>query len=246
MLRHPDRFRGWHLRSARHSLVRLTGVDRVICISHFTADEAMALLHLSASRLVVVHIGCDFKADTLPPETTPPGPPLPDEFFLFVGSLEPGKNLVLLRTAYQQAREQGHHLPDLVVAGARFAGLASEGEAPRNWHYLGRIPDSALVHLYRRALALVFPSKYEGFGLPVAEAMTLGCPVICSRVASLPEVAGDAALYADATPEAYLTAMRRLLKDGPLRASLQALGRRQASRFSWQRCARETLEVYQA
>ncbi len=246
MLRHPERFRSWHLRSARRSLTRLAGADRIICISQFTADEAMDLLHLPACRLTVVHIGCDFKADTLPPETTPPGALLPDEFFLFVGSLEPGKNLALLRAAYQLARAQGHPLPDLVVVGARFAGLASEGEAPANWHYLGRIPDSALVHLYRRALALVFPSKYEGFGLPVAEAMTLDCPVICSRVASLPEVAGDAALYADATPEAYLAAMRDLLKDGALRGQLQELGRRQASKFSWQRCARETLAAYQA
>ena len=246
MLRHPERFRAWHLRSARRSLRRLAGVDRVICISQFTADEAMSLLNLPARQLVVVHNGCDFQAGALPAETVPPGSPLPDEFFLFVGSLEPGKNLSLLRAAYQLAREQGHALPGLVVVGVRFEGLATEGDAPRDWHYLGRIPDSALVHLYRRSLALLFPSKYEGFGLPVAEAMTLGCPVICSRVASIPEVAGEAALYADATPEAYLAAMRQLLGDASLRPDLRELGQRQAARFSWSRCARETLEVYQA
>jgi alpha-1,3-rhamnosyl/mannosyltransferase len=98
--------------------------------------------------------------------------------------------------------------------------------------------------LYRRARALLFPSKYEGFGLPVAEAMALGCPVICSPVASLPEVGGPAAHYAELTPESYLTAMLRLTRDTRWREELIERGRVQAREFSWRRCAAQTLEAY--
>jgi glycosyltransferase involved in cell wall biosynthesis len=103
-----------------------------------------------------------------------------------------------------------------------------------------------LVALYRRALALALPTKYEGFGLPVVEAMGLGCPVICSRVASLPEVAGDAAHYAEMTPASYLDAMRRLARESGYRTELIERGRVQVRRFSWRRCAEETVAVYRA
>jgi len=129
--------------------------------------------------------------------------------------------------------------------GARWAGVPGEGTPPPDWHYLGRLPDEALVYLYRRARALVFPSIYEGFGLPVAEAMSLGCPVICSRVASLPEVGGEAVVYASLVADAYLAAMERVILEPGLRECLTAAGLLQARRFTWERCASETRAVYQ-
>ena len=95
-----------------------------------------------------------------------------------------------------------------------------------------------------RARALVFPSKYKGFGLPVVEAMALGCPVICSPVASLPEVGGDAALFTELTVPGYLKSMQAIQRDNNLRSELVAKGLLQARRFSWKRCAQETIEVY--
>jgi alpha-1,3-rhamnosyl/mannosyltransferase len=244
LLRHPERYRRWQRQTAGRRLARLARVDRILCISRFTADEAMALLGLPASKLEVTYLGCDFPGDPGSVSGQIPDFPVPNDFFLFVGSLEPGKNLALLREVYLRAEAQGAVLPPLLIVGVRWAGVGTEGPPPREWHYLGRLPDAALVYLYRRALALVFPSKYEGFGLPVLEAMTLGCPVICSPVASLPEVGGQAVLYCDLTAEAYGAGLRRVAADDALRQELSAKGRQQATLFSWDRCAAETLGVY--
>lgn len=244
VLHQRRRFRLWHRYSWKRRLRFLPRADRIICISRSTADECMQQLELPAHKLRVVYNGCDFHPDESSPVETPPPVPPPSEFFLFVGSLEPGKNLGLLRQAYEIAASQGRSLPPLVIVGARWEGVAREGKPPADWHYLGRIPDENLVYLYRRALALVFPSAYEGFGLPVAEAMALGCPVICSRVTSLPEVGGNAACYVELTPPAYLDAMRRLEQNPDTREEQARLGLEQARRFSWQRCAIETREVY--
>lgn len=243
LIRAPQRFRLWQRCSGRRRLHKLCRADRVICISRFTADEAMTCLGLPASKLEVVHNGCDFHPSEPPPAESKPDFKVPPEFFLFVGSLEPGKNLALLREAWRLSARD-HPLPPLLIAGARWEGVAGEGTAPQNWHYLGRQPDDVLVHLYRRALGLVFPSKYEGFGLPVVEAMALGTPVICSPIASLQEVGGDGALFADPDPAAYLKALRRLLDEPALRTERIEAGRKQAAHFSWDRCARQTVEVY--
>jgi glycosyltransferase involved in cell wall biosynthesis len=244
ILRHPERFRPWHRWSSRRRLDRFRAANRVICISQFTADEAMQLLGLPARQLVVVCLGSDFLDD----EATSPEPPWPaewpSEFFLFVGSLEPGKNLALLRETYRLAQDRRWALPPLMIVGARWAGVGTEGPPPAGWHYLGHQPDRILVSLYRRALALVFPSKYEGFGLPVVEAMRLGCPVICSPVASLPEVGGGAAVFAEMTPEAYLAALRRVCAEPAWRMDLVERGKVKAGQFLWRTCAQETAEVY--
>ena len=239
-LRHPERFRRWQRASGGRLLNRLHRADRVICISRFTADEAMELLDLPAAKIEVVHNGFD----ALPETGEAPAFEVPGEFFLFVGSLEPGKNLSLLRETYLMAESEGRPLPPLMIVGARWEGVARESAAPKDWHYLGRQSDGVLVHLYRRALALAFPSKYEGFGLPVLEAMAAGCPVVCSPVASLPEVAGDAAAFADLTPADYLRVLRRVAGDSIYRDELIECGTARTAAFSWRKCAAETADVY--
>jgi glycosyltransferase involved in cell wall biosynthesis len=246
MVRDPSRFRPWHLRSAQRSLRKLRAMDRVICISRFTAHEAMELLGLPAAQLEVIHNGCDFHPDEPAPTSERPDFPVPPEFFLFVGSLEPGKNLALLREVYQLSQQERLPLPPLLVVGAEVSGFDQPAPGDESLRYLGRLSDAVLVHLYQHALALVFPSKYEGFGLPIAEAMALGCPVICSPVASLPEVGGDAACYATPDPHAYLVAMRRMTSDGTFRVDLVQQGYEQARQFSWRRCAERVLQVYRS
>src|SRR5205823_6706332 len=117
---------------------------------------------------------------------------------------EPGKNLALLKETYLLAAAKGIDLPPLLIIGARWEGVAREGRPPKNWHYLGHQSDEVLAWFYDHALALLFPSKYEGFGFPVLEAMSRGCPVVCSKVASIPEVGGDAAWYAGMDATSYL------------------------------------------
>ncbi len=241
-LRHPERFRRWQLWNGRRRLRRAGEGELVTCISRFSADEAIALLGLSPRKVEVVYCGSEY-VDRAPEERAPEWV-VPGEFFLFVGSLEPGKNLALLREVYELAARRGEELPPLLVVGARWVGTPGEGAPPGSWQYLGRQPDEVLVYLYRRARALLFPSKYEGFGLPVVEAMALGCPVVCGRVASLPEVGGEAVLYAPLEPEAYGAAVRRVWREESCRQDLVARGRVQSQRFSLRRCAEATVAAY--
>ena len=234
LLRHPERFRRWHLRSGVRNLRRAKDADRIICISRFTADEAMAVLGLPASKLEVVHLGVTLAAQEEPLSALPP------EFCLFVGSLEPGKNLAFLNALW---REHGAKLPPLVIVGARWSGVAGEGAPPANWIYLGYQSDGALLALYRRAKALLFPSTYEGFGLPVLEAMAAGCPVICAPLTSLPEVAGGAACLAELDTGRWSQAIREVGHD-PENWRQRGLAR--AREFSWEKCARETVAIYRS
>jgi len=245
---HPERFRKWQIKSWNRRLGALAKADKILSISQFTADEAMKLLGLPASRFEIVHNGNDFHPEEPRPAERAPDAEfaIPSEFFLFIGSLEPGKNLALLKRAYQQAESEGKLLPPLVIVGARWQGVPGEGPPPKGWIYMGRQDDQILVWLYRRALALAFPSIYEGFGLPVIEANALDCPVICSPVSSLPEIAGNAALFTEMTHEAYLGSMRQIAASPDVRQSLIDAGRKNCQRFSWTRCAQQTVAVYHA
>lgn len=242
IVRHPERYRLWQRKTGLSRLRKICEAQHIITVSKFTADEAMEIMGVSAECLHPIHHGCDFQPDS--EEAAPQGFSVPSDFFLFVGSLEPGKNLSLLRQVYALAERSGISLPPLVVVGARWEGVEHEGEWPAGWIGAGRIPDTELVFLYRRASALLFPSKYEGFGLPLIEAMTLGCPVVCSPVASIPEIVEDAAMQISLTPEAYLSNANDLLKKPALRSDLIARGHERAKAFSWEKCARETIEVY--
>ncbi|NBV20567.1 MAG: glycosyltransferase family 1 protein [Proteobacteria bacterium] len=244
MVRHPERFRRWQRHSALRQLRQLHAADHILTISQFSADEAMALLGLPASRLTPVLLGWDGVEEGTGP--APVTAPVPGEFFLFVGSLEPGKNLALLRVVWNNAAAAGQPLPPLLIAGTRWAGVPDEGPPPADWHFLGHVPDAELAQLYRQALALVFPSKYEGFGLPVLEAMGRGCPVICSRVASLPEVGGEAAWWCDLDAPSYLAALRECARNGTTREAFVRAGPAQARKFSWTTCATETVKVYRS
>ena len=242
VVRHPERFRRWHRHAAGRRLRHLSQAWRVLCVSRFTADEAMQLLEIPASRLEVVHEGCDW-VEASPAEAPYPGL-IAEDYFLFVGSLEPGKNLRLLRYAYQRAEEAGVPLPPLVVVGVRWEGVGHEGDAPGDWQYCGYVSDEQLVFLMRRARALLYPSRYEGFGLPLLEAMAVGCPVLCGPVASLPEVGGDAVLYAALEPKSFLEGMLRLVREEDLRMHLRSRGAERVRQFTWSECARRTTDLY--
>jgi alpha-1,3-rhamnosyl/mannosyltransferase len=172
-------------------------------------------------------------------------------FILAVGTLFPHKNYPRLLEAYSLL--PGAVQFPLVCAGLkgnqfnRLQDLRRELRIPEEKvTFLGFVNDSVLRTLYRHARLFVMPSFFEGFGLPVLEAMSSGCPVCCSRAASLPEVAGDAAAYFDPFDvKGIATAVIRVLTEEQLRLSLISKGFEQACRFSWLRAARETLAVYQ-
>lgn len=173
-------------------------------------------------------------------------------YSLFVGTIEPRKNIETLLDAYSRLPLEVRKRWPLVLTG--YHGWRSESihqrleDAKREgWaYYLGFVPSEDLPLLFAGARLFTFPSLYEGFGLPVLEAMSSGVPVVCSNSSSLPEVAGEAALMCDAKDTETLTELiQRGLEDEMWRASAVEQGLLHAARFSWERCAMETLEVYQ-
>lgn len=174
---------------------------------------------------------------------------LPEKFFLAVGTLEPRKNYPNLITAFHQLSEK---FPDihLIIVGQKGWDYEEIYERIRELHLgkrvhmLGYLSNKSLVKLYNLAKALVFPSFYEGFGMPPLEAMQSGCPVICSNTSSLPEVVGESALLIN--PESHFEiagAMIRLLEDENLGRTLRQKGLNQAKKFSWQISAEKLLEI---
>ena len=173
-----------------------------------------------------------------PVETAPAAAPAPP-YFLFVGTLEPRKNLDMLLEAWREVRR--HHAVDLVLAGRRRAD-APEIRPEPGLRLSGEVADAELPALYSGALGLVYPSLYEGFGLPVLEAMQCGAPVIASR--AVEEAAGDAAIYA-ATPRELAGAMADLASRPELAAAARQLSLARAREFSWEQTARMTRQVYE-
>jgi len=165
---------------------------------------------------------------------------LPEKYFLFVGSGDPRKNVNIIPEALDRA---GLEAP-LVVAG--WSGWAGKNV----WEkvlFLGYVGDDELAFLYSGAIALIFPSRYEGFGLPILEAMACGCPVVTTREASMPEVAGDAALYMRDPDDAEgLAAMLKELSANPVsRRQWAEKGLAQARRFSWRNTAETTFKAFE-
>lgn len=165
---------------------------------------------------------------------------LPERYALYLGSDKPHKNLDLLLRAWSEP------LPwPLVVAGVRTGHLPSGGQSREQVIYLGQVAEEQLPPLYSGARLFVFPSLYEGFGLPVLEAMACGTPVLCADRASLPEVGGAAAVYCDPTDPASLRGLVRSLAAAPERlAAMSEAGLRRAATFTWQRSAALTLDLY--
>lgn len=241
-------------RAVRRSVRQATAV---IAVSHATRDDLLSRLKADPSRVFVtpeavpesfVTAVRDWRAAGSPPA---PQAPAQGRYFLYVGRLERGKNVLGVLQAYQQARAQGLADCELVVAGrAEWASdydteLAPYADAP-GVRFVGFVPQADLPALYAGAVAFVWPSFYEGFGLPLLEAMHSGTPVITSNVSSLPEVAGDAAIKIDPHSTRELAdAMLRLAGDESLRADLIARGRRRCGEFSWSAAARQTLAVYE-
>ncbi len=177
---------------------------------------------------------------------------LPEHFILAVGTIEPRKNLVRLLEAYRSLLDRGSDV-GLVIAGR--TGWRSEGFFERlaalrlaeRVTLLGPFPDAELPALYSAADVLAFPSLYEGFGLPVLEAMACGTPVVASNTSAIPEVAGEASILVPPQDVAALAAaLERVLADATLRADLRVRGLAQAARFTWQRSAEATLALYRS
>jgi len=239
---YPDSFPyGEVVRENLHKVARTS--DHLLCDSENTRKDAMRILELDPTKSDVVHLGVNM------PEASTGSSPIDGAFLLYVGQRQGYKNFGFLTKTLAD-----HRLLDsqnlVVFGGGRFTDaeqdeLDSLGIQDRIIHMSG--DDALLSRCYTHALALIYPSLYEGFGLPVLEAMAHGCPVLCSNVSSLPEVGGDAAsFFSPEGPIGLADAVHKLVSDPTLRQVMRAKGLEHVQRFSWAKCADETMRVYRS
>jgi glycosyltransferase involved in cell wall biosynthesis len=231
----------------------------ILTVSEFSRQDIIKTYRLPPGKITVTHNGCEAQFTPQPAAereaaTIKQKFGIARDYLLAVGSLQPRKNLVRLLCAYAQLREQQ---PDfqlqLVIVGRQLWLYQEILREIRQQNFVadvivtGYASDADLPALYRSAVALLYPSLFEGFGLPPLEAMACGTPVITSNSSSLPEVVGDAALLVNPYDESELAqAMWRITNDAALRSQLSQAGLQQAKRFTWAAAAEKTWAVYQA
>jgi len=224
--------------------------QRVVTDARATARDLADDMHIPAAKIRVVAPG----PPSLPDEKDRPGAPdtldLPKDYFLFVGTLDPRKNFSGLFAAFAELNPDENNLHLVIVGGAgwkndHFHSMLKGHPAATHLHFTGYVPRRQLRKIYQDALALVFPSLYEGFGFPILEAMAAGTPVITSDRSSLPEVAGEGAILVDPHDTAALTrAMEQVRTSPQLRRELIDRGHRQLRIFTWEKAARHMQTMF--
>jgi len=228
--------------------------SHILTVSGFSAGEIEAAYRIPRERITVAPLGVDegFRAGAEEPSgELPAGVTAP--YLLHVGDLHDRRNLPMLVEAVLALRARGGALSALSLVlvgtdrgvGGRLRARAAQAGAADALVLLGSVTERRLRALYGQAAAFVYPSRYEGFGLPLIEAMACGTPVIAARAASIPEVMGDAGLLLDPEAgDAWTQAIGDVLQDEGRRARMRDAGRRQVAQFTWARTARATLDVY--
>ena len=232
----------------------IRNANRIIAVSEHTKNDLLKFSDIQDEIVTVVYPGIDPTFRPFERVTSAKyfinKRQLPKRFILFVGTIEPRKGLDTLVTSFNKIASQTSY--DMVICGKK--GWYVEALEKQIYHlgldqrihFTGYIPDNELPLLYNLATLFVFPSRYEGFGLPPLEAMACGLPVICSNAASLPEVVGDASvLIQPDDPEMLAQTIMTLLEDKTLQNSLRSKGFRRASQFTWVKSARQILEIYE-
>ena len=232
----------------REKATAVARADHVICISEQTRRDLIDILGIPAEMTSVVHLGFALTSGN-GPRLAEERPPLEHPYVLFVGSRGGYKNFSQLLLAYAASPAVHEHVRLMCFGGGAFrpeelAAIAKTGLDPSRVLQMAG-GDDVLANCYRHARAFIYPSRYEGFGIPPLEAMSLDCPVACSNVSSIPEVVGDAAeMFDPDSVDSMARAVERVVNDDDRRRSLIALGRERLKKFSWAACAKETLNVY--
>jgi glycosyltransferase involved in cell wall biosynthesis len=247
--------RAAHLYARTFMSMAATRARRILTVSEASKDDILHYLKVPPSKIEVIHNALDERLAAAPtPEDIARVRDrfmLNAPFVLYAGNIKPHKNVDRLIEAFAILRARGGQDIKLLIIGDEISKypnlrrLVHRFQLHQHVRFLGFVPDATLAALYRLATVFVFPSLYEGFGLPPLEAMASGTPVITSNVSSLPEVVGDAALLIDPmNASAIADAMARVLSDEPLRAELVRRGLERVKAFSWERSVRRTREVY--
>jgi glycosyltransferase involved in cell wall biosynthesis len=229
--------------------------DRILTVSEASKRDILRFFDVPADKITVIYNGIDERFLKPPDDEevrrTCERYQLESEFVLYAGNVKPHKNLERLIDAFHLVRQRGLDHLQLVIIGDEISRYAELRRAVHRYNlhkhvrFLGHLAEESLMALYRRASAFVFPSLYEGFGLPPLEAMASGAPVVTSNVSSLPEVVGDAAVLVDPRDAASIAdGIYRVLDDSGLRADLRARGFVRAAEFSWERAVRQIRDIY--
>jgi len=218
----------------------LKRADGLIAVSENTRQDAIRLLGIKPERIRTIHSGVPEQYfDAKPSARSKP-------YVLFVGTVEPRKNLDTLLDAWRAAKPDVRENFDLVIAGPQgWNSTATMARIRQETAYLGYIPEADMPGLVAGASLFVYPSLYEGFGFPVVQAMAANVAVLSSRTSCLPEIAGDGAAYIDPRSVSQMSAqLVRLLESPEERSRLAQLGRARAESYRWERCARESLTFF--
>jgi glycosyltransferase involved in cell wall biosynthesis len=228
---------------------------RVLTVSEASKRDILHFFDIPPEKIVVVHNAIDERFGVAPSEEATAQVreryQLDHRFVLYVGNIKPHKNLVRVVEAFDRLRKRGFDDLTLLIIGDEISKLPALRRAVhshklhKHVRFLGYLPDETLAILYRLAAVFVFPSLYEGFGLPPLEAMACGAPVVTSNVSSLPEVTGDAAVLVDPYDvESIADGIARVLSDPALREDMRVKGMARAREFSWERSVARTREIY--
>lgn len=227
---------------------------RIFTISEASKNDIIDEYHVRPDNIVVTYPGIKNDTSTMKQVTThgvlKEKYGITSSYILFVGTLQPRKNITRLIEAYAKLRSEIKDAPELIIVGKKGWQYEAILEAPEKYgitsyvRFLDFVPDEDLGALYQQAACFILPSLYEGFGLPILEAMKNNCPVITSNVSSMPEVGGDAAVYVDPNNVIDITTqLKRVLEDTTLRKEMIEKGQQQVKKFSWEKTAKETLQV---
>lgn len=243
----PETHPPWNIKGSRRFAESvLRRADGLIAISESTRADAIRILNLPEEKIEVIYPGIPeayFRVTSGEATAAAERYGLSRPYILFVGTVEPRKNLDALLDAWQLLAPSLRDEFEMVVAGpAGWAPPETVARLRSRARYLGYVPEADLPAITAGAAVFVYPSLYEGFGFPVAQAMAAGVPVVTSNVSSLPEVTAGAALLVDPrSPAEIRTALERLLSDPELRRRLASAGATAARRFTWEECARRSL-----
>ena len=235
--------------------IAVRGLDAIITVSEHSKQDILRALPVEADKVIIIPEAASAKYRRLHPGQVQPvlvraGIDFP--YILYVGSIEPRKNLLRMLEAYAEVRKRSQKW-NLVIVGARNFWKSSPVkqtierlDLKSYVHFTGYVAEDELPALYNGASLFVFPSLYEGFGLPVLEAMACGTPVVASKCSSLPEVTGNAALLVDPFKvDEIASAITKMLTDSDLWTEYQWKGLMRATAFSWENTARQTVKVYE-
>jgi glycosyltransferase involved in cell wall biosynthesis len=229
--------------------------DRILTVSEASKRDILHFFHVPAAKVEVIYNAIDDRFDREPDaadvERVRQRYQLTDPFLLYAGNIKPHKNVDRVIEAFARLKKRGHEALKLLIIGDE---ISKSPELRRAVHrlqlhqqvrFLGFVPDATLAVLYRLADVFVFPSLYEGFGLPPLEAMACGTPVVTSNVSSLPEVAGGAAILVDPyEPASIADGITRAVTDESARTDLITRGRARARDFSWSQSAAAIHRIY--